>query len=96
MGICVRDTGLGIPPEEQGLLFQPFVRLKRDLTGPIRGTGLGLSLCKQFVEAMGGRIWVKSSGIAGEGSRPVVQFHEGARKPPEIERLPVFWPRTHD
>jgi signal transduction histidine kinase len=66
--ICVRDTGPGIPPEEQELLFQQFVRLKRDLSGTIRGTGLGLYLCRQFVEAMNGHIWVESSGIAGEGS----------------------------
>lgn len=66
--ICVMDTGPGIPPEEQTLLFQQFARLKRDLSGTIRGTGLGLYLCRQFVEAMHGQIWVESSGIAGEGS----------------------------
>jgi signal transduction histidine kinase len=68
MCICVKDTGPGIPPEEQGMLFQQFVRLTRDLAGTIRGTGLGLYLCRQFVEAMNGQIWVESSGIAGEGS----------------------------
>ncbi len=67
--ICVQDSGPGIPPEEIPLLFEKFVRLKRDLAGPVRGTGLGLYISKQFVEAMGGRIWVESSGIAGEGSR---------------------------
>jgi signal transduction histidine kinase len=66
--ICVKDTGPGIPPEEQDMLFQQFVRLKRDLSGTIRGTGLGLYLCRQFVEAMNGQIWVESSGITGEGS----------------------------
>jgi nitrogen fixation/metabolism regulation signal transduction histidine kinase len=66
--ICVRDTVPGIPPEEQSMLFQQFFRLKRDLSGTIRGTGLGLYLCRQFVEAMNGQIWVESSGIAGEGS----------------------------
>jgi signal transduction histidine kinase len=66
--ICVKDNGPGIPPEEQGFLFQQFVRLKRDLSGTTRGTGLGLYLCRQFVEAMHGHIWVESSGIAGEGS----------------------------
>ncbi len=67
--ICVQDAGPGIPPEDIPLLFGKFVRLKRDLAGPIRGTGLGLYISKQLVEAMGGRIWVESSGIAGKGSR---------------------------
>src|SRR5258707_14988990 len=60
---------LVIPPAEIPMLFGKFVRLKRDVVGPVRGTGLGLYICKQLVEAMGGRIWVESSGIAGEGSR---------------------------
>jgi len=67
--ICVQDTGPGIPPEDIPLLFGKFVRLKRDLAGPVRGTGLGLYISKQLVEAMGGSIWVESSGIAGQGSR---------------------------
>ena len=67
--ICVQDTGPGIPPEDIPLLFGKFVRLKRDLAGAIRGTGLGLYISKQLVLAMGGRIWVESSGIAGQGSR---------------------------
>jgi signal transduction histidine kinase len=66
--ISVQDAGPGISPEEQALLFQKFVRLKRDLSGPIRGTGLGLYMCKQLVEAMNGEIWVESSGNQGEGS----------------------------
>lgn len=66
--ISVQDAGPGIPPAEIPLLFQKFVRLPRDLSGTIRGTGLGLYLSKRFVEAMGGRIWVESTGIAGQGS----------------------------
>jgi signal transduction histidine kinase len=66
--VCVSDTGPGIPPEEIAHLFQRFVRLKRDVAGTVRGTGLGLYVCKQLVEAMQGRIWVESTGIAGEGS----------------------------
>jgi signal transduction histidine kinase len=66
--IYVRDQGPGIPPEETGALFQKFVRLKRDMTSTIRGTGLGLYVSKQLIEAMHGRIWVESSGIDGEGS----------------------------
>ncbi len=67
--IVVKDTGPGIPPEEIPQLFQRFARLKRDVSGTVRGTGLGLYVCKQLVEAMGGTIWVESTGMAGEGSR---------------------------
>ncbi len=68
--ICIRvqDAGPGIPPAEQPLLFQKFARLKRDLSGKVRGTGLGLHNCKKLVEAMGGLIWVESTGLPGEGS----------------------------
>jgi signal transduction histidine kinase len=68
MEISVRDHGLGIPPEQAALVFQRFVRLERDIASPVVGTGLGLALCKSYVEAMGGQIWVESSGIAGEGT----------------------------
>ncbi len=68
--VCIRvkDEGPGIPADEIPLLFGKFVRLKRDLSGNVRGTGLGLYICKQLVEAMQGQIWVESSGEAGEGS----------------------------
>jgi signal transduction histidine kinase len=68
VAICVRDQGPGIAPDEIPLLFEKFVRLERDLSGSVRGTGLGLYISKQLVEAMGGRIWVESSGVAGQGS----------------------------
>jgi len=67
--ISVQDAGLGIPADEMPLLFSQFVRLRRDISGPIRGIGLGLYISKQLVEAMGGHIWVESAGIAGQGSR---------------------------
>jgi signal transduction histidine kinase len=67
--ISVQDAGPGIPPSEAPLLFGKFVRLKRDLVGSVRGTGLGLYISKQLVEAMGGNIWVESSGIVEQGSR---------------------------
>jgi signal transduction histidine kinase len=66
--ITVQDKGPGIPPEEIPRLFGQFVRLERDLSGKVRGTGLGLYVSKQLVEAMDGAIWVESTGIAGEGS----------------------------
>jgi signal transduction histidine kinase len=64
----IRDEGPGIPTDEIPLLFGKFVRLKRDLGGSTRGTGLGLYICKQLIEAMGGRIRIESSGRPGEGS----------------------------
>jgi signal transduction histidine kinase len=67
--LSIQDAGPGIPPEELPLLFEKFVRLKRDLAGSRPGMGLGLYICKQFVEAMKGRIWAESSGCTGEGSR---------------------------
>ncbi|MGZ6366113.1 MAG: sensor histidine kinase [Ktedonobacteraceae bacterium] len=67
--VSIQDAGPGIPPNEAPLLFGKFVRLKRDLVGSVRGTGLGLYISKQLVESMGGNIWVESSGVAGQGSR---------------------------
>ncbi|HKV57097.1 MAG TPA: HAMP domain-containing sensor histidine kinase, partial [Ktedonobacteraceae bacterium] len=66
--IQVKDAGPGIPPDELPNLFGQFVRLGRDLSGPVRGSGLGLYISKQMVESMGGRIWAESAGIPGQGS----------------------------
>src|SRR5579859_1491236 len=66
--ISVQDAGPGIPPAEIPLLFEQFMRLKRDLGSPIRGTGLGLYTSKRLIQAMGGQIWVESMGIEGLGS----------------------------
>ena len=66
--VSVIDSGSGIPPDKQEIIFDKFVRLDRDMNGIIRGSGLGLYITKQLVEAMGGTIGVESSGVAGEGS----------------------------
>ena len=58
--ISVEDTGIGISEEDQKRLFQPFQQLDTTLTKKYPGTGLGLHLCKKFVELHGGRIWVES------------------------------------
>ncbi len=72
--IIIRDHGFGIPPEQAPLLFQRFVRLPRDLASTVIGNGLGLYLCRELTEAMGGRIWVESTGVAGEGSTFILRL----------------------
>ncbi len=65
--VSVSDTGIGIAPEDQKRLFQPFQQLETTYEKRYAGTGLGLSLCKKFVELHGGRIWVESD--FGKGSK---------------------------
>jgi signal transduction histidine kinase len=66
--ITVRDYGLGVPPDQAPLLFQRFARLSRDLASTVNGNGLGLYLCRVFVESMGGTIRLDSPGIPGLGT----------------------------
>lgn len=64
--VRVRDRGLGIPREEQAEVFRKFVRGAASKSGAIQGTGIGLAMARQIVEAHGGRISVESR--PGEGS----------------------------
>ncbi len=67
--VDVEDNGVGISLEDQERVFQRFYRGEHPLVLATPGTGLGLSIVKQIVEMHNGRIWMKSSGIPGEGSR---------------------------
>lgn len=62
----VRDTGIGIRPEDQERIFEEFQHVEMSPPRPYEGTGLGLTLAKKFVEMHGGRIWVASE--VGKGS----------------------------
>ncbi|MBV9613841.1 MAG: GAF domain-containing protein [Ktedonobacteraceae bacterium] len=72
--ISISDKGKGISPEDQAQLFQRFVRLESDVNSPIRGSGLGLYISRRLIEAMGGKIWIESKGIPGEGSTFHIQL----------------------
>ena len=64
--VSVTDTGLGIPPDEIGHVFERFRRVRSGAAQSIPGTGLGLTIVKQIVEMHGGKIWVESA--VGHGS----------------------------
>lgn len=65
--ISVSDTGIGISPEDQARLFQPFQQIESSISKTYRGTGLGLHLCRHFINLHGGDIRVESD--KGRGSR---------------------------
>jgi CheY-like chemotaxis protein len=62
----VTDTGIGIPREQQSVIFEPFTQADTSTTRRYGGTGLGLSISLRLVEMMGGRLWLESE--VGEGS----------------------------
>jgi PAS domain S-box-containing protein len=64
--VSVSDTGVGIPPDEIGHVFERFRRVRSGAAQSIPGTGLGLTIVRQIVEMHGGKIWVESA--VGHGS----------------------------
>lgn len=89
--ICmfVRDTGVGIPEEDVGRVFNRFEQVDNRLSSTTTGTGLGLAITQNLVEKMGGRIHVQSS--LGEGTTFTVQMpvREDRRIPPlSVPNLP--------
>jgi PAS domain S-box-containing protein len=75
----VVDEGLGIPVDEQRRIFEKFYRLDPNMTQGIGGTGLGLYICSELVERMGGRIWLESE--EGKGSTFFFQLPSISSRP---------------
>ena len=91
--LVVEDTGMGIKPEDQALLFEPFQRLGRENTA-IQGTGIGLSICREYTRAMGGEIGVDSE--PGRGSRFWVELPLSSVQPLPSSHRPLIYCLSSD
>jgi signal transduction histidine kinase len=74
--ISVTDTGIGIAPEDQEAVFEEFRQVGK-AEKKAEGTGLGLALCRKFVELHGGQIWVKSELGAGSTFTFTIPVRQG-------------------
>jgi signal transduction histidine kinase len=84
--ISVKDSGIGIPPDKLEAVFQEFTQVDTSSTRKAGGTGLGLPISRRLVEMHGGRLWVESTGINGEGSVFYVELPVEARITEVIEK----------
>ncbi len=80
----VRDTGIGIPTEKQGIVFEPFTQADTSTTRKYGGTGLGLTIAARLVKMMGGRLRLEST----EGAGSKFDFNLGFSCQPAAPALP--------
>ncbi len=93
-GVCtvkvsVTDTGIGITPEQQLLLFKSFQQVENSMSRKFGGTGLGLSISKNIIEIMGGSIWVESEFGRGSTFAFTVKLARGEDRKQELKGVSV-------
>ena len=71
----VKDSGIGIPLDKQGTIFERFIQVDSNNNRVIQGAGLGLSIAKAFVEMLGGKIWVESEPGYGSTFYFTIPYH---------------------
>jgi two-component system, sensor histidine kinase and response regulator len=85
----VRDTGIGIAPEKHAHIFEAFTQAESSTMRRYGGTGLGLTICRQLVHLMGGRIWMESAPGRGSTFHFTAAFGLGSPSAKAPARLPV-------
>jgi PAS domain S-box-containing protein len=90
----VRDSGIGIAPDQQARIFHEFEQVDGGLARQFGGTGLGLAISRRIVERMGGRIEIDSQPGAGSSFRAIIPLpaaeDEDAAAPPDLSGLAVL------
>ncbi len=89
---AVRDTGIGLSPEQQSKIFRPFEQANSSTTRQYGGTGLGLAISSRLVQLMGGEIWITSTLGSGSIFHFTVRLAKTALGIEERERLPTTIP----
>jgi PAS domain S-box-containing protein len=86
--VRVRDTGIGVPPDVLGRVFEPFVQTDGSLARSEGGLGIGLTLVRSLVEMHGGRVEAHSPGL-GQGSEFTIRLPARVAQPAELPAPPV-------